>query len=169
MIDAYRAAVRPGTCLEKEAGGMKAEARPDGRMRKSGPALVFVIIGAVLIIAGVIMTALRPAGRLAETVGTVTSVTEAAAAGGRTEYDIGFSYTVDGTEYRSGYSHLAGPYSVGDAVRVRYDSSDPARVASAGNGGFIAPAMIIIGIFAAAYGLFRSAGVLGKRGRDAAG
>ncbi|MBR4742796.1 MAG: DUF3592 domain-containing protein [Oscillospiraceae bacterium] len=148
---------------------MKAEAGPAGPTRNPGLAFVFVIIGAVLIIAGVVMTVLRPAGKLSETVGTVTSVTEAAAAGGRTECDIGFSYTVDGTEYRSGYSHLAGTYSVGDAVRVRYDSSDPSRVASAGNGGFIAPAMIILGIFAAAYGLFRSAGVLGKRGRDASG
>ena len=148
---------------------MNNESRPAGLMRSSGPALVFAVIGAVLIIAGVIMTVLRPAGRLAETVGTVTSVTEAAAAGGRTEYDIGFSYTVDGTEYRNEYSNLAGSYTVGDAVRVRYDSSDPARVASAGNGGFIAPVMIVLGIFAAAYGLCSSAGAFRKRGRDAAG
>ena len=148
---------------------MNAESRPAGLKVNSGMALVFVVIGAVLIIAGVITTMLRPAGRLAETVGTVTSVTEVTAAGGRTEYDIGFSYTVGGTEYRNEYSNLAGTYSVGDAVRVRYDSSDPARVASTGNGGFIAPAMIILGIFAAAYGLCRSAGAFRKRGRDAAG
>ena len=135
---------------------MNTENRLARLLRNSGPARVFVPIGIILIVFGIIMIGLKPAGELVETVGTVTSVTEAAASGDKKQYDVAFTYTVDGREYSNVFPNLFGTYSPGDAIKVFYDSENPGNVANTGNGGIIAPAAIILGVFAIAYGLTRS-------------
>ena len=125
-------------------------------LRNSGPARVLVPIGILLIIFGIIMLGMKPTGELVETVGTVTSVTEVSTGSDKKEYDVDFSFSVNGTEYHNTFSNLVGTYNVGDAVKVFYDSENPNFVANTKNGGFIAPVMIILGVLAVVYGIMRS-------------
>ena len=168
MIDMYRAprgcrrisfpsARVPESLQQQGANDMNTENKLARLMRNSGPARVLVPIGIILIVFGIIMFLFRPAGELVETVGTVTSVTEATTDGDGKEYDVGFSYTVDGREYQNVFPNLTGTFSIGDAIKVFYDSENPGNVANTKNGGFIAPVLIILGVLAIAYGISRSA------------
>ena len=125
-------------------------------MRNSGPARVLVPIGVILIVFGIIMFIFSSGGELVETVGTITSVTPSTTDSGSKEFDVGFTYTVDGKEYQNEFANLTGTYNVGDAIKVFYDSEDPGSVANSKGGRFIAPVMIVLGILAIAYGLTRS-------------
>ena len=147
----------PESSLQQGANDMNTENKLARLMRNSGPARVLVPIGIILIVFGIVMFLFRPAGELVETVGTVTSVTEATADGDGKEYDVGFSYTVDGKEYQNVFSNLTGTFSIGDAIKVFYDSENPGNVANTKSGGFIAPVLIILGVLAIAYGISRSA------------
>ena len=142
---------------QQGANDMNTENKLTRLMRNSGPARVLVPIGIILIVFGIIMFLFRPAGELVETVGTVTSVTEATADGDGKEYDVGFSYTVDGREYQNVFPNLTGTFSIGDAIKVFYDSENPGNVANTKSGGFIAPVLIIFGVLAIAYGISKSA------------
>ena len=130
-------------------------------MRNSGPARVFVPIGVILVVFGILMFLFRPAGDLLEAAGTITSVVEAEPVGtdndkNQKEYDVGFTYTVDGREYRGVFNNLPGAYRVGDPIKVFYDSKDPERITNAKWGGFLAPVLIVLGVLAVFYGISRS-------------
>ncbi len=123
-------------------------------MRNSGPARVLVPVGIILIIFGVITLMFNTRNFLVTT-GKVTSVVEEE--GDKdTEYDVTFTYTVDGKQYEGTFYDLLRPASVGDDIEVYYDPADPEKITNGKNSPVIGIAEIALGIAAAAYGTYKT-------------
>ncbi|MBR0231294.1 MAG: DUF3592 domain-containing protein [Clostridia bacterium] len=127
-------------------------------MRNSGPARFFVPAGLVFILAGVLLLCFA-SGDYLETSGVVTKVTESE--GYDTEghpetlYDIEFTYkTADGSEYSSSFPGMNEKRSVGDKIKVFYDSKEPEKTSNTKSGKIVAIAAFALGAAALAYGVY---------------
>ncbi len=122
-------------------------------MRNTGPARFLVPLGIILIVFGVIMSGMNT-GSFELTTGRITSVTEVDSTENDKQYDVGITYTVNGTTYNSVFPNLLGEYTVGDSIDVYYDPEDPESITNGKIGGFVAPAMIGVGALAVAGGIY---------------
>ena len=124
-------------------------------MRNSGPARFFVPVGIILIIFGVILMIFRSDNYL-ETVGKVTSVVEEVNSEKQKEYDISFTYTVDGKEYTGTFDNLSKKSSEGDEIKVYYNPDNPAKITNTKMGSFIGLIAIGLGVLALAFGVYKT-------------
>ena len=125
-------------------------------MRNTGPARFFVPIGIIFIIFGVLTLGFNTDTYL-ETAGTVTAVEEApVAADEPQQFDVSFTYTVDGKEYEGTFSGLSDEYQVGDEIKLFYDPADPVKTTNTKSGKFFAPILIAVGALAAAFGILKT-------------
>ncbi|MBO4847815.1 MAG: DUF3592 domain-containing protein [Clostridia bacterium] len=126
-------------------------------LRNSGPARVLVPMGIILIIFGIILLGFNT-DKYVETVGRITSVTEGDydQDNNQQQYDVNFSYTVDGKEYDSTFPNLTGKFNVGDEIKVFYDPDEPTKVTNSKAGGFIGPIAIALGALAAGFGIYKT-------------
>lgn len=124
-------------------------------MRNTGPARFLVPVGLVLIIFGIILLGFNH-NKYVETVGRITSVSEGIFDDetNQQQYDIDFTYTVDGKEYNGTFSNLSEKYGVGEDIKVFYDPEDPTKTTNSKLGGILAPVIIGLGVLAAALGVF---------------
>ena len=118
-------------------------------MRNSGPGRFLVPAGIILIIFGVILSGFN-FDRYLQTTGKVTSVEEHVSTtdNKQKEYDISFTYTVDGKEYEGIFANLSKEAKVGDDIEVWYDPADPERLTNSKMSNLVAPAMIGVGAIA---------------------
>ncbi len=126
-------------------------------MRNTGPARVLVPFGVLLIVLGIIMSNFF-SGEVIETTGKITGVIEDYNAEDKEmEYDVSVSYTADGKEYENTFYGLRGDYSVGEDIKVFYDSKDPNRISNSGNNAIFGLGMIAAGLVALIVGILRTA------------
>ena len=123
--------------------------------KNTGPARMLVPIGVILIIFGIILLSFN-SGSFLKTTGTITAVTEAGYEDDVLQYDVDFTYTVDGEEHRNSLSDLPGPFAVGDEIDVYYDPENPEKVANSKLGGILAPLFIVAGVAATGFGVYKT-------------
>lgn len=123
-------------------------------LRNSGPARFFVPAGLLIIIVGIILLCMRTDNYIATT-GRITSVTEGVYddESGSTQYDVGFTYTVDGKEYTGEFYNMGGSFAVGDEIKVCYDPEDPTKTSASTVSGIVPPIVIAVGAVAALGGI----------------
>ncbi len=125
-------------------------------MRNSGPARFFVPVGIILIVFGVILLGFK-SDKYLETKGVVTSVTEGFYdEDDGQQYDVDFTYTVDGKEYEGTFSGVTDDYKEGDEIKVYYDPADPLKTSNGKMPPFIPPVMIALGAAAVVFGVFKT-------------
>lgn len=125
-------------------------------MRNTGPARFFVPVGVILIVFGILTLGFNTKN-FAETTGTITSVTECPPVEGEgQQYDVGFTYTVDGKEYEGVFANLFGDYTEGGEIKVFYDPADPQKTANSESSGFLSPIMIVAGAAALVFGVLKT-------------
>ena len=134
---------------------MNMESKLGRFMRNSGPARFFIPLGIVLIVFGVILFLFKT-DNMVETVGKVTAVAEDVGDENQTVYDVTFSYTVDGKTYTGTFEDLTEQPKAGDDIKVFYNPENPEQTSNSKIGGFIAPLLIVVGIAAVAFGIFRT-------------
>ena len=122
-------------------------------MRNTGPARFFIPVGIVLIIFGVILMMFKSDNYL-ETVGKVTTVVEETNADNQKEYDVSFTYTVDGKEYTGTFDNLGKKSKEGDDIKVYYNPDNPEQITNSKLGGIVGPIVIGVGVLALALGAF---------------
>ncbi|MCR5809571.1 MAG: DUF3592 domain-containing protein [Clostridiales bacterium] len=128
-------------------------------MRNSGPARVFVPMGLILLVFGILMlTLFGGSGKLEKTVGRIVSVTEGTIDTENNDqlYDVKLAYTVDGKEYEGVFADMAGDYKVGDEMDIYYDPEAPEKISNTKAGGFIAPILIAAGAALAGFGIYKT-------------
>lgn len=124
-------------------------------MRNTGPARFFVPVGIILIVFGIIMLGFNTDSYV-ETTGKITSVVECFREPDENqEYDVYFTYTVDGKEYENTFANLSGTYNVGNDIKVFYDPADPEKISNS-KMGFIPLIMIAVGAVALVFGVFKT-------------
>lgn len=116
------------------------------RVMRTTRALRFLLPLSVVIIAlGIMLIFFNNSTKdYLETTGTVKAVNEVAGAEDVTEYEISFSYTVDGTEYNGEFT-LSQSYAVNDSITVYYNPSDPSEYANSKGSALIAIIVIAVG------------------------
>ena len=126
-------------------------------MRNTGPARVLLPIGIILIVFGVILL-LFNSDNYVETVGKVTAVVEheSTEEDRHMEYDVSFTYTVDGKEYTGTFDNLTDKHSEGQEIKVYYDPADPGKITNSKMGSILAPILIVLGVAAAAFGVLKT-------------
>jgi len=127
-----------------------------GRLaRNTGPARFFIPVGIVLIIFGAILFGFKT-DKYVKTTGTITSVTEGFYDDeqNQQQYDVDFSFDVDGVQHVGTFAGMTGSYKAGDSITVYYDPADPSKTASAKMGSFLPPIMIGVGVLAIAVGVY---------------
>ncbi len=124
-------------------------------MRNSGPARVLIPIGIILIVFGVLMLTMH-SGEYKKTAGTVTEVSEGTMDEDKQQYDVSFSYQVNGKDYRSTFYGMPESYKPGDKIDVYYNVEDPGKVSNSGMNGILAAAMIAGGAVLIGFGTFRT-------------
>ena len=124
-------------------------------MRNTGPARFFVPFGIILIIFGILMMSFT-SGDYLETVGKVTSVEEIINAENQKEYDVTFTYTVNGKQYTGTFTALPEASKEGDEIKVLYDAADPEKVTNSKISGFVPPVIIAVGALAMVFGVFKT-------------
>ncbi|MBP5372632.1 MAG: DUF3592 domain-containing protein [Clostridia bacterium] len=125
---------------------MRAENKFARFMRTSGPIRFLLPIALVLIVIGIVLFAFNNATKdYVETTGTVTAVNEVAGTDDATEYEIRFSYTVEGTAY-NGEITLSQSYTVGESITVYYDPANPSEYSNSKDTALIAIIIIAIGV-----------------------
>lgn len=136
---------------------MNAENKFARFLRNSGPARVLVPIGIILIIFGIILSCFK-SDNFVETVGRITAVREGTydMETEQQQYDVDFTYDVDGKEYTNSFADLNGKFNVGDEIKVYYDPADPAKTTNSKMGAWLGPVMIALGVLAAAFGIFKT-------------
>ena len=125
-------------------------------LRNTGPARFFLPMGVMLIVFGILMLVFMGGGEYLETVGRVTAVTEELNVEGEKEYDVSFTYTVDGKEYEGSFDNVGSGYKQGDEIKVFYDAEDPNSISNTKLGGVIAPALIGLGVLALVFGVLKT-------------
>ena len=124
-------------------------------MRNTGPARFFIPAGIILIIFGVIMMGFKT-DNFVETVGKVTEVVESLNAENQKEYEVYFTYTVDGKEYKNSFPGMPEPSKEGDEIKLFYNPEDPEQITNSKLGGFIPPIVIAVGAAALVFGVFKT-------------
>ena len=124
-------------------------------MRNTGPARFFVPVGIILIIFGVLTMGFNT-NDFVETVGKITAVEDVSTDSKTKEYDVSFTFSVDGTEHSATFNNLQGTYTVGSDIKVLYNPQDPDQVTNSRMSGIISPACIVLGVLAAAFGIFKT-------------
>lgn len=130
-------------------------------MRNTGPARMLVPIGLVLIIMGVLIFSFR-SDKFEQTTGTVTSVVETVGDEDKMEYDVSFTYAVDGREYEGEFSGLSESFSEGAEIPVYYDPAVPGRTTNSKSSPLIGLVMMVLGVLAAAFGVLKTVKAFGK-------
>ncbi len=125
-------------------------------MRNTGPARMFVPIGIILIVFGVIMLGFKSDNFL-ETTGKITSVIENINSDNQKEYDVSFTYTANDREYEGLFPGLSGSFSEGADITVYYNPENPEQITNSKLGGFFAPLLIALGVLSMGFGVFRTA------------
>lgn len=124
-------------------------------MRNTGPARFFVPFGLILVIFGIIILGINT-DNYTETVGTVTKVEQISTFSDEPdEYEVSFTYTVDGKEYDS-YFNMSEKPNVGEDITVFYDPEKPETVAGNRTNRVIPVIMIVVGAAALGYGIFKT-------------
>ncbi len=123
--------------------------------RNTGPARMFIPVGIILIIFGFIMYNFRSETML-ETTGVITSVVDDTTEKNKPEYDVSFTYTVDGKEYEGTFENLAGDYTVGNTITVYHDAENPEKITNSKTSGAVALAVIGAGAAAILLGILMS-------------
>ena len=124
-------------------------------MRNTGPARFFVPVGLILIIVGIILLTFNTDSYV-ETTGKITEVIECPKeADENQQYDVNFTYTVDGKEYNNTFNNLEGEYKVGNEIKVFYDPENPEAVTNS-KMGFIPLVMIGLGAVAVIFGAYKT-------------
>lgn len=123
--------------------------------RRTGAARFIVLFGIALIVFGIIMMSFNT-DSYQQTTGTITSVVECPRLPDESEsYDVGVSYTVDGTRYENTFSGLLGEYQVGESMKVFYDPADPNVISNARLG--IIPLIILgVGVLTLLFGVWKA-------------
>ena len=116
---------------------------------------MFIPLGIVLIIFGVIMYSFRSETML-ETTGTITSVVDDSTETNKKEYDIGFTYVVDGKTYENMFENLPGEYTVGEPITVYYAAENPEMITNSKTSGAVALAMVGAGAVSIVLGILMS-------------
>lgn len=124
-------------------------------MRNTGPARFFLPVGIILIVVGIVLFAFNAGGDYIETKGKVTAVETITDSENGTQYDISFTYTVDGKTYNNRFT-LGKSYSVGDDISVFYNSGDPEKISNSKGMGVIPYILIGAGALALAFGIFKT-------------
>ncbi len=124
-------------------------------MRDSGPARALVPIGIILIVVGIILLGFNT-DSFEKTVGAITAVTEADFTDDQRQYDVAFTYEVNGKQYEGSFANLNGSFRVGDEITVYYDPENPEKITNGKLGGFFAPLMIVAGAGAIGFGVFKT-------------
>ena len=107
--------------------------------------LSLLMIGIVIIVVGIITVSQHTENYL-ETTAKVTKVTELPYdEDNGIQYDVEFSYTVDGREYTGTFSNMPSGYTAGQEISVFYDPQNPEHTANSRSGKIIGPVMIGIG------------------------
>lgn len=124
-------------------------------MRNTGPARFLVPFGLMLLIFGIVLLGFKT-DKYVESVGKVTAVTEGIydSENNEQQYDVEFTYNVDGKGYSGSFVNAGSNYAVGDDIKVFYDPDDPSKASSSKAGGFLAPIMIALGALAIGFGIF---------------
>ena len=125
-------------------------------LRNTGPARFFLPMGVMLIVFGILMLVFMGGGEYLETVGRVTAVTEELNMERQKEYDVSFTYTVDGKEYTGTFDNVGSGYSQGDEIKVFYDAENPNSISNTKLGGLIAPVLIGLGVLALVFGVLKT-------------
>ncbi|MBP5237242.1 MAG: DUF3592 domain-containing protein [Clostridia bacterium] len=124
--------------------------------RNTGPARFFIPVGIILIVFGIILLGFKTEN-YAETTGKVTFVTESVSdeENGK-QYDVSFTYAVDGKEYDGVFSNVSGDYIIGGDIKVYYDPAAPEKTTNGKMPSFAAPVIIAIGLIAVAVGVYKT-------------
>ncbi len=124
--------------------------------RNTGPARLLVPIGLILIAAGILLMVFKN-DSFVETTGKITAVEAAALDENQNQqYDVSFSYVVDGREYSSTLSNMSGSFTKGAEIQVYYDPEDPAKVTNSKTPAFLGPVLIAAGAVALVFGIFKT-------------
>ena len=117
---------------------------------------LFVPVGIILIVVGIVMFSFNAGGKYIETTGRVTAVEEGAVdPDSGAQYDIYFTYTVDGKSYEN-YFTLRKQYNVGDDIPVFYNSENPTRITNSAGMEFLPFVLIGLGAVALVFGVFKT-------------
>lgn len=122
-------------------------------MRNTGPGRFLIPAGVILIIFGILTLGVKTDDYLPVT-GHITAVTEGVFAEDQQQYDVTFTYTVDGKNYEETFSNMLGSYNEGDEIELFYDPADPTKVTNSKTGAFFSPLLIAIGVLAVGFGVF---------------
>ena len=130
-------------------------------MRNTGPARFFVPVGIILIVFGIFMLGFNT-DEYVETTGKITAVTACPRDEDENQqYDVDFTYTVDGKKYENTFAYLEGSYNVGDDIKVYYDPKDPQKVTNS-RMDFLAPIIIAVGAAAVVFGVYKTVNAFKK-------
>lgn len=121
-------------------------------MRNTGPARVLVPIGIILIVFGIVLSALN-SGDMVETTGKITAVEQGDS---DKEFDVTVSYSAGGKQYSGVLYNLSGDFSVGDDIKLFYDSNDPAVISNTGNTLLFGLAAMAVGLLSLIAGIMRT-------------
>lgn len=123
-------------------------------MRDTGPARFLIPLALALIIFGAILLSFNT-DKYVETTGRITAVREGSydEDNKQQQYDIDFTYDVDGKTYTSTFASLPTKYSVGDTVKVFYDPDEPGKTTNSKAGRIVGPIMIGLGALAGCLGV----------------
>ena len=133
---------------------MNAENKFARFMRNTGPARFFIPVGIILIVFGIIMMSFKTDDYL-ETVGKVASVVENVNTDEQKEYDVSFTYTVDGKQYTGTFGGQSKKSEVGDEIKVFYNPENPEQTADSKMGAL--PLILIgVGALALVFGVFQT-------------
>lgn len=124
-------------------------------MRNTGPARVFVPMGLVMIVFGILMLGFKT-DDFVQTTGKITSVEEYINSENQKEYDVGFTYEVDGKAYEGLFANLSGGFSEGADITIYYNPENPEQTTNSKLGGFFAPLLIALGALAIGFGVFQT-------------
>lgn len=114
-------------------------------MRNTGNLRVFLPLGLILIVVGVIMYMNSPS-KYAETTAKITNVNEYKNNDNETVYDYDLEFTVDGKTYTSIFAAMPDKKNVGDTVTIYYDPANPESTSNTKHTGMISVVMAVAGV-----------------------
>ena len=119
-------------------------------MRNTGNLRVFLPLGLILIVVGVIMYMNSPS-KYAETTAKITNVNEYKNNDNETVYDYDLEFTVDGKTYTSIFAAMPDKKNVGDTVTIYYDPANPESTSNTKHTGMISVVMAVAGVAMVAF------------------
>ncbi len=132
--------------------------------KNTGPARIFVPFGVIIIVFGIIIAAFDTDDFI-EVTGTVTKVEECAPVPDEPQqYDVYFSYTVDGKDYVGEFPNLTEKYEVGGEIKIYCDPNEPLKTTNSKDSKTFGVVLIAAGAAAAAAGVYMTAKAVKKSG-----